>query len=340
LVVDNRGPTLDRSVRLKGRDPERAVRIRFHSERVDVRRGQAVATRIQLKAAPPPPGEEVARPFSVVAVYGADEVEASGTFVLITSPPPIKKAVMRIEPEIVRSRGGHGKYRVSVENRDDSQWLQIGMAVSDPERIVRSRLGQDQFSVAPRQMAATLLDVWAPRPKRGQTVSREFDVSASDGRETFGARGTFTQYTGNWIPFVRILLTLLGGTLAIVGACTAWMNQNFYLDKLTERDYYTQEMPKIMRIGFLVQDTQPGVRALIIFFAALMIIGIFGRGGKLTMAAAVFIVIAMVAYFIYLGVQNWSDGGPGGPAAGAVVVIVGAVVGFLAGLLGFVTRPS
>ena len=323
IVVDNRGQTPDRAVRLQGHDPERAVRFSFVNPTVKVPARQTASTRVRLVAPPPPPGREASWTFSIVGSYGADEVQASGTLVQTTSDIPIKAARIRLHPETQKSQNSsYGRYLVSIENRDRSQWLPVVVSGSDPEGDVHFKFSPMEFEIPPSGLAFGWMQVRAPRPGRQEKeVSHEIAVTASDGEESIDARGAFVQSVSDWVPYIRFLVTLIGGLLVIVGAVEPWL--------LAQLDFYVQDLPKISKATNIVEKTEPVARAAAMTVAAAMILGAFGKGGKQTMSAATAIVGALVGYFIYL-----SNKVPiGGPMWGAVLVVAGACVGFIGGLL-------
>jgi hypothetical protein len=322
VVVDNRGQTPNRTVRLQGQDPERAVRFSFADSTIKVAGRQTTATKVRITAPPPPPGKEVSRTFSVVASYGADEVQATGTFVQATSDIPIKTAVMRLTPETLKRRdNSYGRYLLSIENRDPLQWLRVLVSGSDPERAVNFKLLPTEFNIPPRGLAFGWVRVRAPRPGRHQEVSREITITATDGNESIGARGALVQSSGDWVPYIRFLLTLIGAVLVIVGAFEPWT--------VEQPDFYVPDLPNIARATGIVEKTQPAARLVMMVLAASMLIGAFGKGGKQTMSAAGAIVVAIVGYFIFLSSQVVT----GGPMYGAVLIVAGALVGFFGGLM-------
>jgi hypothetical protein len=321
LLIDNREGTQDRTLRLMGRDPEGAVQFSFATPEILARAGQMTTTRLSVSASSPPSGSEVSRPFAVVAADGTKESEASATFVQVTSDPPIKIATLQLAPESLRRKKSNGRYRVFLQNNDNSQWLNAELHGSDQERMVRFSFSPRRLELPPAGSAWGWVGVAAPLPERGAEVSRHIEVEASDGRESISAAGTFIQSTFDWVPIIRFLLTIIGGLVVIIGACTPWM--------VTLPDYYVTELPKIGAAKDLVEKTQPAARAAIIVLAVMMIIGVVGKGGKATMSAAVLIVTSIVGYFVFVTTKV----GTGGPMYGAIMVAAGAALGFLGGVL-------
>jgi hypothetical protein len=321
LLIDNREGKQDQKIRLEGRDPEGAVRFSFATPQIVAPAGRITKTRLSVTANPPRFGEEASRPFSVVAADGTSETEASGTFVQITSDLPIKRAKLHVMPETLKRRGPSGRYRFALENEDDAQWLTAQMYGTDPERVVRFVFSPARMEIPPSGSAWGWVGVSAPRPERGTEVTRQLQIGASDGREEVSARADFIQTSADWIPIVRAILTLIGGVVVILGAFTPWM--------VMLPDYYATELPKVGSSTDIVEQTQPGARAGIIILAIMMIAGILGKGGKLTMSSAMLIATAIIGYFVFVSTEV----GTGGPMYGAILIGAGAVVGFVGGLL-------
>lgn len=321
LLIDNREGTRDRTLRLIGRDSEGAVQFSFATPEILARAGQMTTTRLSVSASSPPSGSEVSRQFAVVAADGAKESEASGTFVQVTSEPPIKTATLQLAPDTLRRKKANGRYRVFLQNNDNSRWLDAQLYGSDQERMVRFAFSPPRIELPPGGSTWGWVGVAAPLPKRGAEVSRRIEVEASDGRESISTPGTFIQSTSDWVPIVRFLLTVIGALVVIIGACTPWMS--------LLPDYYVTELPNIGAAKDIVEKTQPATRAAIIILAVTMLIGVSDKGGKATMSAAVSIVTVIVGYFVFV----ISKAPTGNPMYGAVMVVAGAALGFLGGVL-------
>jgi hypothetical protein len=367
LMIDNREGKQDQKLRLLGRDPEGAVRFSFATPEIVARAGQITKTRLSVAGAAPPPGGEVSRPFSVIALDGVNETEASGTFVEITSDPPIKRATLHLMPEMLRRRGGSGRYQFALENNDNSQWLTAQMYGSDPERVVRFTFSPARLDIPPGGSAWGWVGVSAPSPERGSELTRQLQIEASDGRDEVAASATFIQRSNDWIPIVRALLTLIGAVLVILGALTPWITNlpDYYVNDLTKLVQSTPG-PNLPSPGIpitppqsgtsaptpsgqphtgqaqntdIVEKTQPATRVGLIVLAIMMAAGLFAKGGKLTMSSALLIVGGIVGYFVFLATNNAVKeavsqvGGMGPPMYGAYLVAVGAIVGFVGGVL-------
>ncbi len=323
LLIDNSGGRHDRTVRLEGRDAESAVRFTFPSPEIEVKAGKIATLRFSVSAKQPPAGEQTLRDFTVVAAEGPRESETAGTFIQVTSPPPITTAELRVHPETLRRRDRtNGTYQVTLENHDQSQWLQASLFAWDQERMMRFSFAPDRFDIPPGGSTAAWLSVSAPKPPRGKEVTRTFQVEASDGVESATGGATLVQSGSNWIPILRAVLTLLGGIAVAVATFTPWM--------VNLPDYWITELPRIGSATDVVERTQPAIRAAILFLAVMMTIGVAGRGGKATVSAAVLIATTLIGYFVYVSSQV----GTGGPMYGAYLIGAGAVLGIAGGLLG------
>jgi hypothetical protein len=79
--ADNRGGSRPRRVQFAGHDPERVVRFAFDPPVLDLAPGQIGAARVEISAPRPDGGEQLNRPFTIVASDGAREAETTGSFV-------------------------------------------------------------------------------------------------------------------------------------------------------------------------------------------------------------------------------------------------------------------
>jgi hypothetical protein len=369
LLIDNREGRQEQTLRLEGRDPEGAVRFSFATPQIVVAAGQIARTRLSVSAPAPRPGEEMSRPFSVIAADGVSESEASGTFVQITTEPPIRLSSLQIAPETLRRRNkSTGRYRFAINNGDDSQWLTAHMFGSDPERTVRFSFAPDRVELPPGGSTWGWVGVSAPRPERGTAATRQLQFGATDGNESVTATGVFIHSSGDWIPIVRAVLTLVGAILVLLGAFTPWMTM--------QPDYYATDLPRLFSTNLAqralpggipqpiptpdvveptlpvetVEPTQPtttaepsqtattiaqtqvAARTTMIILAVMMAAGLLGRGGKLTMSSAMLVLAGVVGYFVFVSMSD-TEVGTGVPMYGAILVGVGAVIGFAGGLL-------
>ncbi len=344
VIVDNRQGIRPRRVTLAGTDPERAVGFSFWPPVVEVGRGQIARATGRLDAYPPEPGREVTRQFSVSASDGAKEVEADGTFIQFTSPPPPDEPLaLRVDPSIVRVRNsGSGTATVFADNRGGSRHRRVQFAGTDPERVMRFTFDPPVIDLAPGQAGAVRLHVSAPRPDGGEQVSRPFSVQASDGSKDTEATGSFVQESSDWRPLWRIVLTLVGALLMIAGAFLAW-NTNAQLDSpvngnvtglewgLPAIDIASNDIAPDVTLIDLPDRIDPLVSAgaVIIALAALVLLGLVGSSGRLTRWAALLAAVALGAFVVAVSTQ----GGTGRPGTGVFAVFAGCAIAFAGGVL-------
>lgn len=322
VVLDNRGAAEERKVVLSGRDTEGAVQFDFPTSTLVIGPDRQVATRISVRAEPPPSGEERPRTIAVIASEGDSEWQGDGSFVQITSPPPITTAEIHLEPEQIRRRNrSRGRSRVIVDNRKGAGWLNVGLVGRDSEGHVRFAFTPARFEIPPGQVAWGWMDVSAHVPEGGTEVTRPLTVSASDGRESVEAAGAFMQSAADWRPIARIALTVLGALLVAIGVFTPWM--------VRLPDYYVDRLPYYEQAADFVEQTQPGVRAAILLLAAMMLFGLAGTSGRLTKTSAALAVTALIGYFVFVTTREAT----GGPMYGAVLVVVGSAIAFAGGWL-------
>ena len=214
VIVDNRQGIRPRRVTLAGTDPERAVGFSFWPPVVDVDRGQIARATGRIDAYPPEPGREVTRQFSVSASDGAKEVEADGTFVQFTSPPPPDEPLMlRVDPSLVRVRNsGGGSATVFADNRGGSRHRRVQFAGTDPERVMRFAFEPpviDLGAGAGRRGAVAGQRTAAGRRRAGQSSVQRAGLGRRTDTE---ATGSFVQESSDWRPLWRVLLTVIGAS--------------------------------------------------------------------------------------------------------------------------------
>jgi hypothetical protein len=140
--------------------------------------------------------------------------------------------------------------------------------------------------------------------------------------------GSLVQKAGDWRPLARILFTLIGAALMILGATR---------DLATRPEGIDLSATQIAaKFRFQLIDPFAGfadfvsVGAAVIVLAIVMAFGLTGPSGRLTRLAA-FVAAALVAavYITLMFAPNVSAA----PSGGAIVVILGCVLGYIGGLL-------
>jgi hypothetical protein len=327
VLVDNRRGSKDRRLFFSGRDPEGRLRFAFSQPQLYLRAGEQARLNARIEAPLPRPGEEVERGFTVVCNDGTDESEATGSLVQAASASPITTARIRLEPErvVVRNRR-RGSFRVAVDNVRGSLPLAVRLSGSDPEGAVRFTFIPTHLVVPPLTIGRSALRVEASLPGSGQEVNREIQVSASDGVGAVETDGHYSQSMSEILPILRLVFTLLGGLLVVLGAMRPW-----FADLPT---YYISLLPKLEDMIKIPDETarsvaisQPSGRALMLVLAAVMMLGILSRRGKITILAGFAIAVLMIGYIYYAQTEFSS----GGPAYGSLLVVLGGIIGAVGG---------
>jgi hypothetical protein len=80
-TIDNRNGAQPIRVRMRGNDPENTVRFTFGPGVLDIPPGQVASTTVTLAASRAPAGQQVTRPFVILASDGRSEVQAEGSLI-------------------------------------------------------------------------------------------------------------------------------------------------------------------------------------------------------------------------------------------------------------------
>jgi hypothetical protein len=333
IIVDNRRGSRDRNLYFSGRDPEGQIRFGFAQQRLYVRAGEQSRLQARISAALPRPGERIERPFSVICNDGTVESEATGTFGIQASASPITTAHIRLEPEhvIVRNKR-KGRFTVHIDNSRGALPLSVLLSGSNPEGAVRFAFSPQRLDIAPGQYGRSDLRVEASRPDGGQQIERALTISANDGVGTIEAQGKFTQSTGELLPILRLVLTLLGGLLVVIGAIRPWFagGPTYAVSALVKLQEIIQSTPldNVENIAKTEQLTQPAGRALMLVLAGILLLGILPASGKYTVIAGFLAAVLTAVYVGYAMNQLASNG----PAYGSILVVAGGIVGLIGGL--------
>jgi hypothetical protein len=80
-VIDNRNGAQPLRVAMRGDDPENIIRFAFAPTMLDIPPGQVATTRVTVTAPWAPAGQQVTRPFRIVASDGRSEAPAQGSLI-------------------------------------------------------------------------------------------------------------------------------------------------------------------------------------------------------------------------------------------------------------------
>jgi hypothetical protein len=80
-VLDNRDGAQGLRVTMRGDDPENVMRFAFTADTLEIPPGQMATTKVNITVSPTPSGQEVTRPFNIVASDGRWEAQGHGTLI-------------------------------------------------------------------------------------------------------------------------------------------------------------------------------------------------------------------------------------------------------------------
>lgn len=318
LVVDNRGGHDAAAVSLEGRDPAHQVAVAFAEDRLVVPAGRATRVRGNVRAPAPPPGTTRTHPFVVVAHDETVDVEAAGVLEAAARPAPIGTARLHVEPATLVTHRRHGAFVVHVDNRRGQDPLHVQLSGSDELGTARLTFTPPVAVVAPGQVGAVRLVVDAAPPAAGVSVARRLRVAATDGRETVEAEAVLRQSRPDRRPAVKRWCVWLGAVLAGLGALLPWIGRAVDPDAIV---WVASDAIEGDREAIAFTATA-GSTVLVLLLALLMLLGLNGaRGRGIRFAALLMVLVALAAGFL------------GTPGGGLVFVLVGAVLGFVGGVL-------
>lgn len=325
VVVDNRAGHEAAAVALVGRDPAHAVGFAFGEERLVVPAGRAARVRAHARAQAPQPGTTRSLPFVVVVADGTSEVEAPGVLEVAARPAPISTARLWVEPATLVTQRRGGTYLVHVDNRRGGDPLQVRLAGADELGRARLTFTPATVVVPPGLVGTVRLAVDAARPPVGTSTSRRLRVAATDGREAVETEAVLSQSTPDRRPVVKRWLVWLGAALAVLGALRPWIGRAIDPEAVVWEATAAVEGDR-EAIAFTATASSS---VLVLLLALLMLLGLNGsRGRGIRFAALLMVPLALVAGVL------------GTPANGLVIVLVGAVLGFVGGVLARATAPG
>ncbi|TDE90419.1 hypothetical protein EXU48_18395 [Occultella glacieicola] len=332
--IDNRGGHRAVGLVLGGRDPANQLAFSLVPQRVNALPGQVTTVTGRVQTGPIGRGEAVSRPFTIVASDGVRDIEAPGVLEVSASPAPLTSAALRIRPRnLTRADDRQGTFVLEVDNTRGQEHLQVRLAGSDAHGMTGFVFDPPAISVPPHAVGTVRLRVDSPRPPMGETVTRELQISASDGAGSIGVEAAFTQVSSDRRPLVKNLLVLLGTAFVIVGALLPWgtLNLDPSLSGLDQINLVVRNLDQALPLILVVEA---GLRVLLALLALVMAFGLNGRSGGTIRRTALLILLLSVGYVITLATgQVDALGGLSGLAPGIFAVWLGALLGYIGGVL-------
>ncbi|MCC2316273.1 hypothetical protein [Cellulomonas xiejunii] len=318
LVVDNRAGREAAAVTLEGRDPAHQVTLSFVESRLVVPAGRAARVPGRARTPAPPPGTTRSHPFVVVANDGTADVEVPGVLEAVARPAPIGTARLWVEPQTLVTQRRHGAYLVHVDNRRGRDPLQVQLSGADELGTARLAFTPAVIVVPGGQVGTVRVAVDSATPPAGTSSSRRLRISASDGREAVETEAVLSQSTPDRRPVAKRWLVVLGAVLAGLGALLPWLG----------RMVDPQAIVWVASSAFegdreaIAFTATVGSTVLVLVLALLMLIGLNGSNGRgIRFAALLMVLVALTAGIL------------GTPGGGLALVLLGAVLGFVGGVL-------
>jgi hypothetical protein len=327
VVLDNRKARSGVRIWMGATDPEQAITFTFTPPVVDVEPGRVLAVDLRLDAPRPAPGQEVNRPFTVTAADGRTTVQAAASLVQSSSRAAIETLTVSLDPSVLNL--GHrrrGSLTAVLDNRAGTQPANVALYGDDPRNALRFSFSPPTLLIPPGRTAVSRVSVRSPGPENGREVTLPFDVIASDGRSEVRSSGSVIQAAADRRPLLRILFTLLGGLAMILGTYLPLRAA----DSMRAWDLTADEFAGIFNgsvdLGAAAWIT---VGHVIIALGILVMIGLVTAKGGLSRRMAVLGVMVVVGTLVTFAVGGDSPM----PGAGAFVIILGCVAGFIGGRL-------
>jgi hypothetical protein len=96
-VLDNRDGAQGLRVTMRGDDPEKVMRFVFTVDTLEIPPGQMATTKVNIAVPLAPSGQEVTRPFNIVASDGRWEAQGHGTLIQsVASRRPLTRVLLRL----------------------------------------------------------------------------------------------------------------------------------------------------------------------------------------------------------------------------------------------------
>ena len=328
LTLDNRAGRHATTVRLAATDPEGVVQVYWRSAEVHVPAGGTANVELQLVGPAPEPGTETTRIVTLTASDGRRVARTQVSMVHSASASPMTTLVVGLDPSVLRlGSGRRGAASVVVDNRRGARAARVWLQGDDPENSVSFGFSPTELIVGPGQLLTSRVTMSAPRPPAGREVSRPVTVFVTDGQSSVSAEGTIIQTAADRRPWARVLLTLAGAVAVVMGAMlplrAVGNPTSFGVSAATVVDLIDAPVD----LGVLGQLVNLGIVLLVL--TGLMAFGLTGSSGRLTRFSAVIAVLLTVALLVTIGVVGLSAT----PGSGTILIVVGAVLGYVGGLL-------
>lgn len=328
LTVDNRAGRHATTVRLAATDPEGVVQAYWRSAEVRVPAGGTADVELQLVGPAPEAGTEITRIVTLTASDGRRVARTQVSLVHSASASPMTTLAVALDPSVLRlGSGRRGATSVVVDNRRGATAARIWLQGDDPENSVSFGFSPTELIVGPGQLLTSRATMSVPRPPAGREVSRPVTIFVTDGHSSVSAGGTIIQAAADRRPWVRVLMTLAGALAMVMGAMLPLRAVGNPTSFGVSASTVVELIQAPVDLGALGQLVNFGI--VILVLTGLMAFGLTGSSGRLSRLSAVIAMLLTVALLTTIGVVGLSAA----PGSGTVLIVVGAVLGYVGGLL-------
>ncbi len=328
VQLDNRRGESPKSVVLSARDAENRLTFAFTPRQITVPSGVIAGAAARVRSTPPPAGTTDMLPFTVVASTGQVDSEAQGQLEVTATPDPMSTALLHVSSPLVRlGSAERGVFDVVVDNRDGYDILRVWLTGTSDDGEALLTFDPGDVSVPARSMTRVRVRVKAPRPRAGESLTRDVEVRASDGRRAISAATRIAQDTPDLRPAWSRLFVIFGAIFAVIGSLMTWVGTTAVLPSVA---LFQQEIAKHVSLVDWNSVVEAAARVIVILLAVLMVLGLTGRAGGLTRESAIIVVLLTAGLLIGTLVRG-DEFRP--PALGLFVVWFGALLGYIGGVL-------
>jgi hypothetical protein len=297
-----------------------------------IRHGSTRRASVDPNALPTIAAESLGEQSTAAGTASASSLRTASMLPTSAAPPatvdPHVRHPIRLEPQSIRVDGLKATFLVVADNSSGRETLRVGLHQGDGDPSINYEFRPDTFEVPPAQVVASTLVVTAPCTRQS-TVERTVSLRAVARNETVECSGTMVQSGSPRRWFAMHLLPVLGAAIAVLGVVSPLTRAvNYY--------WFDQADRGGPKGGGLWSSeptlSQPAMRIVLAVLAIVMVSGLLFPRGLVTRVAAVLLLVAALGYGLYT-VLAALPVDVGGMSYGFYLIVLGAVLGYVGGLL-------
>lgn len=272
------------------------------------------------------------RPFRLVATSSEDASTSAFTDGSV-EVGPFHDVSAAMHPQTAEGRSG--TYQVTITNRGNVP-ASVHVGATDPQGALDFRISHPAATVPPGRDGAVTVQA---QPKNGSLSGAPrpypFQVVADAGIEPVRPldaqlvyRPRLPPMSRSWLLPLRIVLTLLGALLMVLGAFANWFPGVDGTDLTYEAYADTVFQAEAPSPPDAIDTTLVSMGLVPLVLAVLAVLGLVGAKGKLTRFAAGLALLLMIVFAATVATADVSL------ASGVFIVIVGTIVAYAGGICG------